>query len=207
MDSILILWMVSMNKGTPSNIIAELHMTTNDYAWLSTICPPTWPAFYADLLTLLPRHHTFYPGRGPEQCVKLPELNVQSSPPDPTDLLLKKQTPRLHVTRILLLWSIAACCHAAAFNKAGLLVVSSILTRWCRDAKEYTVRRVSFLVRSPTPFTCRLPAVLLMRSHSQVCSRLACTQVGELPYSSHTRGADRSACRNPRSPDVLVPPR
>ncbi|CAD6583332.1 MAG: hypothetical protein CYPHOPRED_002341 [Cyphobasidiales sp. Tagirdzhanova-0007] len=45
----------------------------------------------------------------------------------PSNLLVKKVTPRWHYLRIIGLWSIAAACQAAAKGEAGLLVARSFL--------------------------------------------------------------------------------
>ncbi|WVQ85841.1 hypothetical protein IAT38_008009 [Cryptococcus sp. DSM 104549] len=79
-------------SGKPTNILNELHISTDYYAWTSTIY--TIPFILAEI---------------------------------PSNLFFKKQTPRLHVLRIVVLWSIAAGCHAAAQNGAGLLTARFFL--------------------------------------------------------------------------------
>ncbi|ODO06734.1 hypothetical protein I350_04093 [Cryptococcus amylolentus CBS 6273] len=81
-----------ISSGKSTNILKELNITTDYYAWTSTIF--TIPFILAEV---------------------------------PSNLLIKKQTPRLHVLRIVVLWSIAAGCHAAAQNGAGLLTTRFFL--------------------------------------------------------------------------------
>ncbi len=38
----------------------------------------------------------------------------------PSNLLLKKMTPRVFITRICALWGLVLACHAAVKNKEGL---------------------------------------------------------------------------------------
>ncbi|WVQ84828.1 hypothetical protein IAT38_006985 [Cryptococcus sp. DSM 104549] len=78
--------------GKPTNILTELHITSDYYAWTSTVY--TIPFILAEI---------------------------------PSNLFFKKQTPRLHVLRIVVLWSIAVACHAAAKNGAGLLTARFFL--------------------------------------------------------------------------------
>ncbi|OCF32499.1 hypothetical protein I317_06825 [Kwoniella heveanensis CBS 569] len=92
MDGGAISYVKTMNPKSPTNILNQLHMTTNQYGYAST----TFTLFYA-----------------------LGEL--------PSNLLFKKTTPRWHYMRIVALWSIAAICHAAAFNAAGLLTARAFL--------------------------------------------------------------------------------
>ncbi|KAM0748528.1 MFS general substrate transporter [Meredithblackwellia eburnea MCA 4105] len=92
MDSAAISYVKTMNSGTKYNIIKELHMTTNDYSYTSTV----FTVFVA-----------------------LGEV--------PSNLFFKKAGPRMHYTRIIVLWSIAAACQAASFNKAGILTSRAFL--------------------------------------------------------------------------------
>ncbi|WWC93883.1 hypothetical protein V866_000720 [Kwoniella sp. B9012] len=92
MDGGAISYVKTMNKGSPTNILNQLHMSSNQYSYAST----TFTLFYA-----------------------LGEL--------PSNLLFKRTTPRWHYMRIVALWSIAAICHAAAFNAAGLLTARAFL--------------------------------------------------------------------------------
>ncbi|WVQ82022.1 hypothetical protein IAT38_004150 [Cryptococcus sp. DSM 104549] len=82
----------TMNSGTSSNILKELKMTSDYYAYLSTV-------------------HTV--------AITLTEL--------PSNLIMKWSTPRVHFLRIMIAWSIVACCHAAAKSGPGLLGARFIL--------------------------------------------------------------------------------
>ncbi|KAL8291394.1 hypothetical protein RQP46_002372 [Phenoliferia psychrophenolica] len=125
-----------MNKGEPRNIINELHMTTNDYAWLSTIY--TIPFVLAEI---------------------------------PSNLIMKKQTPRLHVTRIVGLWSIAACCHAAATNRAGLLVARFFLGLFEAGLYPGILAQLTYWYR-PDELAVRMVVLGLLGSFSGILSAI-----------------------------------
>ncbi|KAF2803254.1 permease of the major facilitator superfamily [Mytilinidion resinicola] len=76
----------------PSNIMKELHMTSDQYNWVQSIYFIAYIVFEV-----------------------------------PSNLLLKKVTPRNWQTRIMLSWGIVLACHAAVKNKEGLYAARFIL--------------------------------------------------------------------------------
>ncbi len=110
-----------MNQGQKGNIMTELGMTTDYFAWQATVF--TIPFILTEV---------------------------------PSNLIFKWAGPRAHFTRIMVLWSIAAVCQAAAKTGGGLLAarfflglfegglypgILAYLTYWYR-ADELAVRYV-----------------------------------------------------------------
>ncbi|EIM81962.1 MFS general substrate transporter [Stereum hirsutum FP-91666 SS1] len=92
LDVNMISYVKTMNSGQPTNALTQLGMSTNDWAWNSTVYTITFMIF---------------------------EL--------PSNMILKWSTPRLHYFRIILFWSVATACQAAAKNAGGLLTARAFM--------------------------------------------------------------------------------
>ncbi|KAL7421487.1 hypothetical protein Q5752_004374 [Cryptotrichosporon argae] len=82
----------AMNTGTDRNILSQLDMTTDAFAWASTAYSITYT---------------------------ITEI--------PSNMTIRWATPRIHLARILALWSIIAACHAACQNGASFLALRALL--------------------------------------------------------------------------------
>ncbi|KAJ5492113.1 Major facilitator superfamily domain general substrate transporter [Penicillium expansum] len=81
-----------LQVGKQSNILNELHMSADQYNWVSSIYMIAYIIFET-----------------------------------PSNLLLKKMTPRLWQTRIFFTWGIVLACQAAVQNRQGLLALRFLL--------------------------------------------------------------------------------
>ncbi|KAK4689567.1 hypothetical protein P7C73_g526, partial [Tremellales sp. Uapishka_1] len=92
LDANVVSYVLTINQGTPDNILKSLHMTKNSYSYVSTV----FTALFC-----------------------LAEI--------PSNITIKWATPRLHFTRILILWSITCACTAACTNRASLYACRALL--------------------------------------------------------------------------------
>ncbi|KAL1981031.1 hypothetical protein VTN96DRAFT_3140 [Rasamsonia emersonii] len=81
-----------LQVGQPSNILNELHMTSDQYNWVQSIYYISYILFEA-----------------------------------PSNLVLKRFTPRLWQTRIVFTWAVVLACHAAIKNRQSFYALRFLL--------------------------------------------------------------------------------
>ncbi|BGP46948.1 hypothetical protein JCM10450v2_002800 [Rhodotorula kratochvilovae] len=129
-------------QGEPTNILNELNMTTDDYAWLSTIY--TIPFIIFEI---------------------------------PSNLLMKRFSPRHHFLRICFLWTVAATLHAAAYNKAGIYAARFFLGLFEAGLFPGIYTYFTYFYR-PDEQALRICAVGLLGSFSGILSALIAYGIG-----------------------------
>ncbi|KAK3621208.1 hypothetical protein LTR56_022918 [Elasticomyces elasticus] len=88
-----------LQVGQPRNILKELNMTSDQYNWVQSIYFISYIIFEVNEIAKRPK-------------------DIQTDPSQvPSNMLLKRMTPRLWQSRIILTWGIVLACHAAIQNK------------------------------------------------------------------------------------------
>lgn len=109
-----------LQVGQPSNVLTELGMTADQYNWIQTV-------YFVRLVFV--RHSLKTPSWRFSLEGKL-TLAFQISYvifEVPSNLVLKKVTPRKWQTRIFLSWGVVVACHAAVQNKEGFYALRFLL--------------------------------------------------------------------------------
>ncbi|CAG8977545.1 hypothetical protein HYALB_00012351 [Hymenoscyphus albidus] len=90
-----------LQVGQPTNILKQLNMKSNQYNWVQSI-----------YFVCFPKHHFFNSLTNSQIAYIIFEI--------PSNLLLKKATPRNWQFRIIFSWGVVLACHAAVKSKEGL---------------------------------------------------------------------------------------
>jgi len=101
-----------LQKGQPGNILVELDMTADQYNWVQSIY---FVRFHLHI------HLCYHILTIAAQQISYIIFEV------PSNLLLKKFTPRLWQSRIIVTWGAVLACHAAVKDRQGLYAVRFIL--------------------------------------------------------------------------------
>jgi hypothetical protein len=91
-----------LQVGQPRNIMVELNMTPEEYNWVQSIY------FVSEHIALIRK-----------LCLHYWQISYIIFEV-PSNLVLKRMTPRHWQSRIVLSWGAVLACHAAVYNKQGL---------------------------------------------------------------------------------------